>query len=103
MTVAFFFFDAPETSDIYTLSLHDALPISCARPGPDGLARHHDPGYRRIVRRRNACGSHLWWDARAVGGGPHRLGHRRDHRAPDLACYGRPARRRRLTRRPGNE
>src|SRR5207253_5273650 len=35
------------------------------------------------------------------GGGPHRLGHRRDHRAPDLACYGRPARRRRLTRRPG--
>src|SRR5437879_9920349 len=63
MTVAFFFFDAPETSDIYTLSLHDALPISCARPGPDGLARHHDPGDRRIVRRRNACGSHLWWDA----------------------------------------
>src|SRR5690349_23470797 len=27
----FFFFNDPATTEIYTLSLHDALPISCAR------------------------------------------------------------------------
>src|SRR5437763_15703716 len=27
-----FFFNAPATTEIYTLSLHDALPISSARP-----------------------------------------------------------------------
>src|SRR5439155_21720650 len=32
----FFFFHDPATTEIYTLSLHDALPISPApRPGPD--------------------------------------------------------------------
>src|SRR5262245_66626946 len=32
----FFFFNDPATTEIYTLSLHDALPISCrpARPAP---------------------------------------------------------------------
>src|SRR5690349_24780396 len=32
----FFFFNDTATTEIYTLSLHDALPISCAdtRPGP---------------------------------------------------------------------
>src|SRR4029453_19686947 len=33
----FFFFNDTATTEIYTLSLHDALPISCARDG----ARHH--------------------------------------------------------------
>src|SRR5687768_17924385 len=28
----FFFFNAPATTEIYTLSLHDALPISSSRP-----------------------------------------------------------------------
>src|SRR5438876_5569074 len=28
----FFFFTDPATTEIYTLSLHDALPILCARP-----------------------------------------------------------------------
>src|SRR6266511_1948667 len=38
--LAAFFFKAPATTEIYTLSLHDALPISCRRgrahraPGP---------------------------------------------------------------------
>src|SRR5476651_2831375 len=29
----FFFFNDTATTEIYTLSLHDALPISCRRPG----------------------------------------------------------------------
>src|SRR5439155_20725330 len=32
LTFAFFFFNAPATTEIYTLSLHDALPISWTRP-----------------------------------------------------------------------
>src|SRR5690349_23483533 len=34
----FFFFDDPAVTEIYTLSLHDALPI-CARLGADPLDR----------------------------------------------------------------
>src|SRR5206468_9528066 len=33
----FFFFNVPSTTYIYTLSLHDALPISC-RGQPDSIA-----------------------------------------------------------------
>src|SRR5205809_6951871 len=29
-----FFFNAPPPTEIYTLSLHDALPISCSFPSP---------------------------------------------------------------------
>src|SRR6266704_7075563 len=46
MTDSFlFFFNVPATTEIYTLSLHDALPISRhrsgypGRPGPGGLDR----------------------------------------------------------------
>src|SRR5207249_12074952 len=39
----FFFFNPPPTTEIYTLSLHDALPISSGRPtakiAASGLAR----------------------------------------------------------------
>ena len=31
--VVFFFFNDTATTEIYTLSLHDALPISCSPPG----------------------------------------------------------------------
>src|SRR5258708_10810227 len=34
----FFFFNDTATTEIYTLSLHDALPISLRRPGRSGLA-----------------------------------------------------------------
>src|SRR5438477_8595188 len=34
---SFFFFNATATTEIYTLSLHDALPISAVRPGCDGM------------------------------------------------------------------
>src|SRR5436190_13956045 len=37
MLDVFFFFNDPATTEIYTLSLHDALPI-CGHPGPDRLA-----------------------------------------------------------------
>src|SRR5688572_32681326 len=37
-----FFFNATATTEIYTLSLHDALPISHARPGRRGRGRRLD-------------------------------------------------------------
>src|SRR5256885_9352344 len=40
----FFFFNDTATTEIYTLSLHDALPISAARPRP---AAEHAPFDRR--------------------------------------------------------
>src|SRR5256885_12131639 len=36
----FFFFNDTATTEIYTLSLHDALPISLARIGGGGRAQH---------------------------------------------------------------
>src|SRR5207253_10617399 len=33
----FFFFNAPATPEIYTLSLHDALPIYAGAPMPDAI------------------------------------------------------------------
>src|SRR2546430_1797890 len=41
----FFFFNDTATTEIYTLSLHDALPISCrpARPGPAAAVRASCP------------------------------------------------------------
>src|SRR5207248_11758950 len=41
----FFSFPDPPPTEIYTLSLHDALPIFPARPRPDGR------GHRQAVRR----------------------------------------------------
>src|SRR6266508_6857133 len=42
-TFFFFFFNDTATTEIYTLSLHDALPISCGRcprvPGSSGRCR----------------------------------------------------------------
>src|SRR5438477_10371368 len=44
-TSCFFFFNVTATTEIYTLSLHDALPISLDLAG-ETRARH-DPGWRR--------------------------------------------------------
>src|SRR5438876_3723638 len=49
-TFFFFFFNDTATTEIYTLSLHDALPISAASTGP---ARE-----RRPCRRRDGEGDH---------------------------------------------
>src|SRR6266571_8429928 len=37
----FFFFNDTATTEIYTLSLHDALPIHAARYCGDAFGRHH--------------------------------------------------------------
>src|SRR3712207_7205775 len=49
--MCFFFFNDTATTEIYTLSLHDALPISgqCARVQPDD--RRPDPRLRREHQR----------------------------------------------------
>src|SRR2546429_7135968 len=53
MHYVFFFFNDPATTEIYTLSLHDALPISVAGLGTAGLplyADHHHGGDSRRAR-----------------------------------------------------
>src|SRR6266542_4991333 len=41
--ILFFFFNDTATTEIYTLSLHDALPISPADPGAEHAAREVEP------------------------------------------------------------
>src|SRR2546422_9705269 len=48
----FFFFNDTATTEIYTLSLHDALPICRCRRRRAGYASGRDSGDRRPVRRR---------------------------------------------------
>src|SRR5260221_2275419 len=44
LSFSFFFFNDTATTEIYTLSLHDALPICWLRPGTaDAGARAHHP------------------------------------------------------------
>src|SRR5687768_18493794 len=48
----FFFFNDTATTEIYTLSLHDALPIYIALDGACGADGDFDPGTRRLQGRR---------------------------------------------------
>src|SRR6266540_7281725 len=48
----FFFFNDTATTEIYTLSLHDALPISTAAPAAEPCLRCR----RAVPRRHRACG-----------------------------------------------
>ena len=43
-SLVLFFFNDTATTEIYTLSLHDALPISKARRGVDNRIAVTDPG-----------------------------------------------------------
>src|SRR3712207_8224529 len=43
MVVRFFFFNDTATTEIYTLSLHDALPILLQLAGYDPVSNHLDP------------------------------------------------------------
>src|SRR5689334_24877181 len=46
-TYVLFFFNDPPTTEIYTLSLHDALPISHLwQPGPPSHTRRRVPSHR---------------------------------------------------------
>src|SRR2546422_2328545 len=50
--LAVFFFNDTATTEIYTLSLHDALPIYGHRAGPSGAARGDRRGRAHDFRRR---------------------------------------------------
>src|SRR5438876_403313 len=83
--LSFFFFNDTATTEIYTLSLHDALPI---RPWPATgvrMLRCHDqpphvpaglrrPGGRRSLRRAGAGGAGRLWRAEPAVRGPGRHG-----------------------------
>src|SRR2546422_10821965 len=45
----FFFFNDTATTEIYTLSLHDALPISIGFGRPPSLRRREFPAYPRAI------------------------------------------------------
>src|SRR2546422_5652969 len=47
----FFFFNDTATTEIYTLSLHDALPISLAQTPPEAARRPRARGRRRSANR----------------------------------------------------
>src|SRR5947209_20408122 len=47
----FFFFNDTATTEIYTLSLHDALPICAARPSSAAAARWRRASPQRLVWR----------------------------------------------------
>src|SRR5204862_7112529 len=66
-TSCFFFFTATATSDIYTLSLHDALPISsCARFAGAASPRRRNPRAPRACRdARRRRVAPLQWAARS--------------------------------------
>src|SRR5438309_11624597 len=49
----FFFFNDTATTEIYTLSLHDALPICDRRADPPRTARHRSPRTARCCRGRS--------------------------------------------------
>src|SRR3712207_7687473 len=70
----FFFFNDTATTEIYTLSLHDALPISAVRPSGHRPARGADGDPRRGRWRRRP---------RAGGGRPARPGRARAHRSEE--------------------
>src|SRR5256885_6988065 len=52
----FFFFNDTATTEIYTLSLHDALPISCGCPAQDGDLRVPAVRTASVPGRRPASG-----------------------------------------------
>src|SRR5690348_18385888 len=58
-----FFFNDTATTEIYTLSLHDALPISCRRGTPPGCACGGSAPCRRESRGRRCLPSSSTWSA----------------------------------------
>src|SRR2546429_8243262 len=69
----FFFFNDTATTEIYTLSLHDALPISRIQPG--ALRGDHHAGADRSIDVGANGGRHAGRDSRCAGArhGGHRL------------------------------
>src|SRR6266704_6695925 len=55
LTPHFFFFNDTATTEIYTLSLHDALPISAAQHRRERLHGHPDDVVLGLLRREHAA------------------------------------------------
>src|SRR3712207_6849804 len=75
----FFFFNDTATTEIYTLSLHDALPISmksCVRSnlvGADAVMGHQEPARQALVDRVDPI----------AAGRPRHLAHQRQRRSEE--------------------
>src|SRR3712207_7202785 len=63
MYVIFFFFNDTATTEIYTLSLHDALPIYRGRVARQGAGEPRDRGPRHRPRLRRGAGLRSGEDA----------------------------------------
>src|SRR2546421_12385531 len=66
MPLFFFFFNDTATTEIYTLSLHDALPISLSQIDPSCRSRSSGAGKSKLVpqyQRLALSGSNLLGDA----------------------------------------
>src|SRR2546422_8919704 len=59
----FFFFNDTATTEIYTLSLHDALPICHQRANDSGTERHHPVHFAGNHQR--TCGQQNWSGGRS--------------------------------------
>src|SRR5690349_24692850 len=64
-SLLFFFFNDPATTEIYTLSLHDALPI-CARAGRLRNSQWRRNGFWQRARHAETGGIHLGKRGREV-------------------------------------
>src|SRR3712207_7624668 len=60
--IYFFFFNDTATTEIYTLSLHDALPIYC------GMERGEE-GLRKAIGRIRELRAEFWSDVKVLGTG----------------------------------
>src|SRR2546425_9412971 len=78
ITLLFFFFNDTATTEIYTLSLHDALPISTGHHAgnPD------DPGHRPVVGSRSSPGEEAGANPGAQEGRRQAVPLRHDARVP---------------------
>src|SRR5205807_9998276 len=93
--VSSFLFDAPPPTEIYTLSLHDALPIcgtsncSVAHPGWRSLTRDSP---RPPTNARQSSAASRGWPYRVAVGYPHRDERTSASVGSDAPCAGAPDR-----------
>src|SRR5690606_40848807 len=83
---SFFFFDDPAPTEIYTLSLHDALPIWLPVPGrPQVLRELQVPGRPYALRRLQIRDkTHVLGRLQVPGAGRQPCGHRSEEHTSEL-------------------